>query len=57
MMATPEAGLCGSCVHARSVRSSRGSTFVLCGLHASDPRFAKYPPLPVRVCTGHRSAE
>jgi hypothetical protein len=35
------------------VRSARGSSFWLCGLHERDPRFPKYPPLPVHICTGH----
>jgi hypothetical protein len=35
------------------VRSARGSSFWLCGLHDRDPRFPKYPPLPVRTCAGH----
>jgi hypothetical protein len=32
--------------------SGRGSTFWLCGLSATDPRFAKYPRLPVARCAG-----
>jgi hypothetical protein len=46
------AGLCADCVHARSVESSRGSVFLLCELSRSDPRFAKYPRLPVLSCPG-----
>jgi hypothetical protein len=49
----PEVGLCESCEHARRVRSARGSAFWRCALHDRDPRFAKYPPLPVRACAGH----
>lgn len=49
----PEPGLCQSCVHARNVRSARGSLFWLCAVHERDPRFAKYPPLPVRQCDGY----
>ncbi len=48
------AGLCADCVHARSVESSRGSVFLLCELSRSDPRFAKYPPLPVLSCPGYQ---
>ena len=47
------AGLCASCVHMRIVESARGSRFVLCGLSATDPRFAKYPRLPVVQCSGY----
>jgi hypothetical protein len=45
-------GLCGTCVHTRTIESSRGSTFVLCQLSFSDPRFARYPVLPVVACPG-----
>jgi hypothetical protein len=47
------AGLCADCVHARSVESDRGSIFLLCELSRSDPRFTKYPRLPVLSCTGY----
>jgi len=45
-------GLCAACVHARPVVSGRGSTFWLCGRSADDPRFPKYPRLPVVRCVG-----
>lgn len=48
------AGICATCIHARSVTSDRGSVFLLCELYFSDPRFQKYPKLPVRSCSGHR---
>jgi len=35
------------------VTSARGSTFLLCGRSDHDPRFAKYPRLPVLACAGH----
>jgi hypothetical protein len=47
-------GLCASCVHARLITSDKGSTFLQCSLSFSDPGFAKYPRLPVRVCSGWR---
>jgi hypothetical protein len=40
-------------VHARTVTSSRGSSFLLCRLSAADPWFSRYPVLPVRVCPGY----
>ena len=46
------AGLCAQCAHALVIRNDRGSRFYLCRLAASDRRFAKYPPLPVRQCSG-----
>jgi hypothetical protein len=49
----PEAGLCDTCVHAKRIVSARGSTFLMCGLHERDPRFAKYPRLPVVRCAGY----
>ncbi|HYH91991.1 MAG TPA: hypothetical protein VD763_02440, partial [Candidatus Saccharimonadales bacterium] len=45
--------LCGSCVHSRLVTTRRGSTFRLCALSVSDPRFPKYPALPVVSCLGY----
>ena len=47
------AGLCASCVSAQLVTSSRGSTFYLCRLSFTDPRFPRYPPLPVLTCAGY----
>src|SRR5580658_3417642 len=46
-------GLCVSCTHVRPIRSDRGSLFYLCSLSAIDPRFTKYPRLPVLSCTGY----
>ncbi|HEX7573397.1 MAG TPA: hypothetical protein VF514_09900 [Bacteroidota bacterium] len=46
------AGLCGRCLHAHEVKSAHGSTFIRCGLSAADPRFPKYPRIPVLACTG-----
>ena len=52
-----ELGLCPGCRHARVVRSDRGSVFYQCLLAAQDPRFPKYPPLPVLQCAGYEKAE
>jgi len=46
-------GLCATCVHARRIRSDRGAVFYLCALAATDPRFPKYPTLPVVACSGY----
>jgi hypothetical protein len=46
------AGLCATCRHTRRVESARGSTFWLCARSADDPRFPKYPRLPVLRCPG-----
>jgi hypothetical protein len=49
-------GLCAACRHARVIHSSRGSTFYLCQLAETNPRYAKYPRLPVLRCMGYESA-
>jgi hypothetical protein len=46
-------GLCGACVWARPITSSRGSTFIRCALSEFFPSFPKYPALPVLACPGH----
>jgi hypothetical protein len=46
------AGLCAQCANVQVITSSRGSTFFLCRLSAVDPRFPKYPRLPVLACPG-----
>jgi len=48
-------GLCASCVHLALADSGR-SVFVRCGLADADPRFARYPRLPVADCPGYRPA-
>jgi len=57
MPAGPAVGLCADCVFARAVTSARGSTFLLCQRSQTDPRFPKYPPLPVRSCPGFESSD
>jgi hypothetical protein len=51
-----EVGLCSNCRHARTVTSSKGSRFWLCSRSDTDPRYAKYPRLPVLACPGHEIA-
>ena len=46
-------GLCAACRHVETIVSARGSTFYLCKLALTDPRFSKYPTLPVLACEGH----
>ena len=45
-------GLCRRCRHSRVVESRRGSRFWLCRLSSEDPRFPRYPVLPVTRCVG-----
>jgi hypothetical protein len=47
-------GLCSTCIHAQQMRNDRGSVFLLCLLSKSDPRFPKYPRLPVLHCEGYK---
>jgi len=49
----PGFGLCADCRHAERVGSSKGSVFLLCRLSRTDPRFPKYPRLPVVACAGY----
>ena len=46
-------GLCTSCRHAKSLRTKGGTVIYLCGLSLSDPRFPRYPQLPVKTCPGY----
>ena len=48
----PAAGLCETCRHARLVPTPR-SAFWLCERARDDPRFERYPRLPVLRCPGH----
>jgi hypothetical protein len=48
----PDPGLCASCVHARVIGGAR-SAFWLCELSRTDPRFPRYPRLPVLRCDGY----
>jgi hypothetical protein len=50
------AGLCASCVNAHAITSSKGSTFLRCELSFHDPRYPRYPPLPVLRCDGYSPA-
>jgi hypothetical protein len=51
--ALPESGLCDRCANAEIVASKR-SRFLRCRLADTDPRFDKYPRLPVLACDGYR---
>jgi hypothetical protein len=50
-------GLCDSCRHQRVVRNTRGSAFSRCELAKVDPRFPKYPRVPVLECAGYERRE
>jgi hypothetical protein len=48
---TASPGLCARCLHLLLLASPR-SVFVRCGKAVTDPRFPRYPALPVRECAG-----
>ncbi len=49
----PEVGLCVGCIHAKRIVSAKRSVFWFCGRSEWDPRFPKYPRLPVLSCEGY----
>jgi hypothetical protein len=49
-------GLCASCLHARRIRTGKGSCFWQCRRGLTDPRFPRYPRLPVETCEGFEPA-
>jgi hypothetical protein len=48
----PPVGLCDGCRNVKVVETRKGSRFYLCTLSEVDPRFPKYPRLPVVRCLG-----
>jgi len=52
---SPHIGLCVTCKHSQRIESSKGSVFLLCELSKSDPRFPKYPRLPMLSCSGYQA--
>jgi len=50
---TTRAGLCAACSHAKEITSSKGQTFIRCEKSFTDPRFPRYPTLPVTSCSGY----
>jgi hypothetical protein len=52
----PEPGLCGTCRHSRILTNRSGSVFRLCERSGTDPRYARYPRLPVLACPGYEHA-
>jgi len=51
----PRIGWCSICRHGRMVESSRGSRFWRCARSDDDPRYPKYPRLPVLACEGYEA--
>ena len=49
-------GLCPSCKYVKFVTNDRGSRFVFCERSRIDPRFPRYPRLPVLSCSGYEAS-
>ncbi len=48
------AGLCATCARATRTKHPRGGRdYVRCQLAETDPRFERYPRLPVLTCGGY----
>ena len=50
-------GVCGTCRGVRTVTPRRGSVFYRCARADVDPRFVRYPPLPVLACPGYEFSD
>jgi hypothetical protein len=49
----PRVGLCAACAHAHVIRHPRGGPdYWRCTRADTDPRYAKYPRLPILRCPG-----
>jgi hypothetical protein len=57
MTAEPPPGLCADCRRARALTSSGGNTFYQCLRAETDPRYPKWPKLPVLSCPGYELGE
>jgi hypothetical protein len=54
MKLSPTIGLCAACQHVKVIKSAKDCFFVMCGLAKTNPRFEKYPVLPVLRCSGYK---
>ncbi len=52
----PAPGLCAGCQNVKIIDTRKGSRFYLCQLAEVDPRFPRYPRIPVLRCHGYREA-
>lgn len=50
--AGPDPGLCALCTHVNRNETRKGMVYWRCTRAATDPRFPKYPRLPVLSCRG-----
>jgi hypothetical protein len=49
-------GLCAACAWVRTTTARSGATYYRCARAEQDPRFPRYPALPVRRCPGYAAA-
>lgn len=47
-------GLCETCRWVRVIQTKRGPAYYWCGYSRVDPRFTRYPRLPVLSCSGYQ---
>ena len=50
-------GLCETCRWVRVIQTQKGTVYHWCGHSRVDPRFPRYPRLPVMNCTAFREGE
>lgn len=55
LLAKLRIGLCADCCHTREIVSGKGSQFFYCLRSKTDPRYRKYPALPVLSCPGYEA--
>jgi hypothetical protein len=46
-------GLCLTCQFSRVIVNDRGTRFYFCERSKTDPRFPRYPALPIVTCAGY----
>jgi hypothetical protein len=51
------AGLCDTCRHVKKLSNAKGSTFYMCQRAETDPKFTRYPRLPVLKCEGFEAVK
>jgi hypothetical protein len=50
-------GLCATCRHVKTLASPKASVFYMCMKSDTDPKFRRYPALPVLKCSGYEKAD
>ena len=51
---TDKSSLCFSCHYGNHIISGKGSSFLQCQKHFENPRYHKYPVLPMVACSGYK---